>query len=362
MDCIHAMPYSLCSNGTCACRSGFKPINNDTDCELRTLNDTCHVDNDCSDAVTNSNCSYGHCSCNSGYMSFVVHSNLSQKDSNPFLNAITYQQNSTNPGGNDTYSLRNHTGVFVNRSEAYRGEMDSVFYDTNTSAEIVTALNETDKESFIALTASTGDESIAISKGGKGLALSVQCVIREIEDACIVHTDCSDAVADSICTAGQCTCRQGFKNGENKTICNANRINDVCGENGDCNMAVNNSACTNSKCKCITGFQVNNEKTECNRRKIFDKTCHTSIDCFMAVPYSSCIKRQCMCNSGYYPTHGNATCTKFKIGDKNCVTILDCKEAVGRSSCRKGECTCINGYMADKNNTACKKSMYFISL
>ena len=186
-----------------------------------------------------------------------------------------------------------------------------------------------------------------------------QCVLRHIGNDCVVSTDCSDAVPNSICKNNTCVCKQGFKLGANSSYtCEPNKISDTCIVNADCSEAVNNSICANKECKCKRGFQQSHDKTECNRRKIFDKTCYTSSDCFMAVSYSSCIKHQCLCNNGYYASNGNRTCTKFKIGDNNCINILDCKEAVSKSTCRKGVCKCINGYMAENNNTVCKKRMY----
>ena len=205
--CNFAVTNSNCTNNICLCNSGYKVNSLKTTCSRRVIGDSCSLDTDCTDAVTNSNCTNNLCYCKPGF-------------------------------------AKNTIGT--------------------------------------------------------------TCTLRQLGDACDLNTDCSFAVADSYCkrdpltSAKTCRCFSGyFSVNDSKADCTLRHLGDPCSMDSDCSDAVANSVCntTNKVCMCASGFEANDDGTICTKRIIGD-TCSLDLDCYDAVTFSKCANQKCVCMTG----------------------------------------------------------------
>ena len=69
MDCTAAMNYTECNNETCGCELGYQAYDSLEGCYRRRIGDkTCQIKEDCLFAVDNSLCQNNTCFCVSGFL------------------------------------------------------------------------------------------------------------------------------------------------------------------------------------------------------------------------------------------------------------------------------------------------------
>ena len=133
--------------------------------------------------------------------------------------------------------------------------------------------------------------------------------MRQIDDKCNLTEQCSEAVPNSECRSGTCSCSDGYQVTSSLDACILLIIGDTCNKTVQCEIAVNNSICNSTgSCECVVRYAPSKQNTQCQLNQI-SSPCSSDAQCSEAVSNSSCVNSICTCESGFYDSNNNTECT-----------------------------------------------------
>ncbi|XP_053372547.1 low-density lipoprotein receptor-related protein 1B-like isoform X2 [Mercenaria mercenaria] len=380
--CGRFVPYSVCTNGTCVCDTGYKISGNRKQCLSRKLNDECSFDDDCSVVMKNSVCTGEVCGCGVGFIAngsntcrevMIGDQCLGDQD------CLMFNNNSRCSAGtcgcalgyyeNNFTCLPRHIGDTCNITADCSSVIDDSSCDNGTCScttgyyafgnmnfcfkRKLFDVCDVDADCVSVINNSVCQERLCACEENRKPDLNrTFCVQKDVGDECSLDNNC-DLIDNSFCLNNLCTCTLGYHDYETNKTCLRRKIFDRCDVHGDCFMAVNSSLCQLGNCQCEKGMIEEKNNTSC-RLRILGDTCSDDLDCAMSVLYSDCTNSSCACLLGYHAAKVN-TCLLRKIGDESCQTDDDCDTAVSDSECRNNTCLCQSGYLELYNGTVCAK-------
>ena len=185
--------------------------------------------------------------------------------------------------------------------------------------------------------------------------------------ACSSNDFCLASKAHTTCHEGVCQCETGLTLHDDKcvaagmvTLCDAAADPDAM-----CADAMPNSKCTGGTCSCEAGYAHDlSEKTcilvDLGVTGCFDGAGSGDSFCQVADVNAVCEESKCTCMAGYAMDSTTNTCIEITLGGSPCSHAQDpdgyCSSAYDNAVCTDGVCACADSYSSSMNNERCEET------